>query len=72
MNKPESTHPFILQVSAKLRALEAAETAFQDAKYAVAETGADLIESILSDKSMARECLSINRRTLKRILRDNR
>lgn len=72
MNKPESTHPFILEVSSKLRSLEAAEAALRDAKYAVADTGADLVECILSDKSMAREVLSINRRTLKRIIRDNR
>lgn len=72
MNKPESTHPFILEVSAKLRRLEAAEVALRDAKYALADNNADLVECILSDKSMAREVLSINRRTLKRIIRDNR
>lgn len=67
-----STQPFILEVSAKLRSLEEAEASLRDAKYAVADCDANLIESIFSDMSMARECLSINRRRLKRIIKDNR
>lgn len=72
MNKPRSTEPYILELAAKLRHVEAAETAFQDAKYALAECNGDLIESILADKSMAREVLSISRAKLRRIIRDNR